>query len=66
MSEKVDEIRPGTTTTGSDHRTGEVEDIDRVKDDEFEVFKKGVDGVEFRLVGWKRASIIFLKSALTP
>ena len=63
MSEKVDEIGPGVTTTASsDHKTGEVEDVAlRAKDDDFEVFKKGVDGVEFRLVGWPRASIIFLK-----
>lgn len=31
------------------------------KDDEFEVFKKTKDGVDFRTVGWFRASIIFLK-----
>jgi hypothetical protein len=29
--------------------------------DEFEVFKTGTDGVEFRLVGWIKASVIFLK-----
>jgi hypothetical protein len=64
MSEKADEINAGATTTGSDHKTGEVEDVAvyNNKDDDFEVFKKGVDGVEFRLVGWPRASIIFLKS----
>jgi hypothetical protein len=27
-----------------------------------EVFKKTHDGVDFRTVGWKRASVIFLKS----
>ena len=27
-----------------------------------EVFKKNVDGVDFRTVGWPRASVIFLKS----
>ncbi|KAK4961160.1 hypothetical protein LTR10_001650 [Elasticomyces elasticus] len=26
-----------------------------------EVFKKGVDGVEFRTVSWQRATIIFVK-----
>lgn len=31
-------------------------------DDDFEVFKLGTDGVQFRLVGWVRASVIFLKS----
>ncbi|RDW77408.1 hypothetical protein BP6252_05461 [Coleophoma cylindrospora] len=29
--------------------------------DDFEVFKKTKDGVDFRTVGWPRASIIFLK-----
>ena len=63
MAEKTDEIHP--TTTGSMHKQGEVEDVmfnAKTNDDDFEVFKKGVDGVEFRLVGWKRASVIFLKS----
>lgn len=63
MSEKVDEIKPGAAPPSPDHKTGEVEDVAlKAKDDDFEVFKKGVDGVEFRLVGWPRASIIFLKS----
>ncbi|RDW63845.1 hypothetical protein BP5796_10347 [Coleophoma crateriformis] len=31
------------------------------KTDDFEVFKKTKDGVDFRTVGWPRASIIFLK-----
>lgn len=31
-----------------------------------EVFKKGVDGVDFRTVGWPRASVIFLKSKPHP
>ena len=26
-----------------------------------EIFKKNVDGVDFRTVGWPRASVIFLK-----
>lgn len=30
--------------------------------DEFEVFKKTSAGVDFRTVGWVRASVIFLKS----
>jgi hypothetical protein len=62
MAEKMDGIQPTATTTGSDARVGDVEDvIYDPKDDEFEVFKKNVDGVEFRLVGWQRASVIFLK-----
>lgn len=64
MSEKADAIHPTTaTTTGSDARAGDVEDVVfDPKDDDFEVFKKNIDGVEFRLVGWPRASVIFLKS----
>lgn len=42
---------------------GEVEEAiyDPKGDDEFEVFKKTTDGVQFRLVGWPKASVIFLK-----
>lgn len=34
--------------------------------DEFEVFKKTEDGVDFRTVGWPRAAIIFLKGISRP
>jgi hypothetical protein len=34
--------------------------------DEFEVFKTGTDGVQFRLVGWVKASVIFLKRNNPP
>lgn len=58
--EKPDEI---AATTGSDHKTGEVEDVTyKNNDNEFEVFKKGHGVVEFRLVGWQKTSVIFLKS----
>jgi hypothetical protein len=30
-------------------------------DEDFEVFKTSTDGVQFRLVGWIKASVIFLK-----
>lgn len=33
-----------------------------VSDDDGEVFKTTTDGVQFRLVGWIKASVIFLKS----
>jgi hypothetical protein len=46
-----------------DHGVGDVEDAVYKNDDEFEVFKKHVDGVDFRLVGWLRASVIFLKGS---
>jgi len=40
---------------------GDSEDIVyKDSDDAFEVFKKG-SGVDFRLVGWVKASVIFLK-----
>ncbi len=45
--------------------TGDV--MDPVNDDDFEVFKKNTDGVQFRTVEWPRASVIFLKGIdLTP
>lgn len=62
-SEKLDDTI--ATTSGSDHRVGDVEDVvfdPKEEDDQFEVFKKNTDGVDFRLVGWPRASVIFLKS----
>jgi hypothetical protein len=37
-----------------------------IKDEnQFEIFKKGEDAVDFRKVGWIRASIIFVKG-ITP
>lgn len=48
-----------------DEKISKVEAIDLVQTDnnhlEHEVFKKTEDGVDFRTVGWPRASIIFLK-----
>jgi hypothetical protein len=46
-------------------RDGDIEDAaydPKSSDDDFEVFKKTTDGVQFRLVGWPKASVIFLKS----
>lgn len=40
---------------------GDVEEIVLDPRDDFEVFKKGIDGVDFRLVTWPKASVIFLK-----
>lgn len=34
---------------------------DPTGDDDFEVFKKHIDGVDFRTVSWPTASVIFLK-----
>jgi hypothetical protein len=44
--------------------TGDKEDPINYDDSDFEVFKKTTKGVDFRTVGWRRASIIFLKGAL--
>ena len=45
-------------------RAGEMEDAPSSGkgEDSFEVFKDTADGVQFRLVGWLKASVIFLKS----
>ncbi|KAF2644565.1 hypothetical protein P280DRAFT_418589 [Massarina eburnea CBS 473.64] len=62
MSEKK-EIEPAPSPGSV--TAGEVEEAfyDSKVDDEFEVFKRveGSDGVQFRLVGWPKASVIFLK-----
>jgi hypothetical protein len=61
----ADEKKPDDHISGSeDHGVGDVEDTVYKNEDEFEVFKKNVDGVDFRLVGWVRASVIFLKGVL--
>lgn len=41
---------------------GEIESGSEEDLNEFEVFKKTTDGVDFRTVNWPRASVIFLKS----
>ncbi|KAF2006428.1 hypothetical protein P154DRAFT_551118 [Amniculicola lignicola CBS 123094] len=56
------EIEPLPKT---DVATGDVEDVvydPKATDDDFEVFKQTTDGVQFRVVGWVRASVIFLKN----
>ncbi|TLD23557.1 neutral amino acid permease [Venturia nashicola] len=45
----------------SSDAVGDVEEIVLDSRDDFEVFKKGGAGVDFRLVSWPRASVIFLK-----
>ena len=57
---KAGEIQP--IRSNASVSKGDVEDIHSLKaEDEFEVFKTGIDGVQFRLVGWPKASVIFLK-----
>lgn len=60
MSEKK-EIE--TAPRGASIVAGEAEEAvyDPKDEDDFEVFKKTTDGVQFRLVGWPKASVIFLK-----
>lgn len=41
--------------------SGYSEEVLGAGNNDFEVFKKTKDGVDFRTVGWPRASIIFLK-----
>jgi hypothetical protein len=61
--EKKGEISPAPRTSIT---AGEVDDAiyDPKSEDDFEVFKKTTDGVQFRLVGWPKASVIFLKGML--
>jgi len=59
MDDKID--ASPTQEKAGDVAVGDSEDIVyRENDDAFEVFKKG-SGVDFRLVGWVKASVIFLK-----
>lgn len=38
--------------------------VEKVNEDEFEVFQRGEGHVDFRTVGWLKAAIIFTKSGL--
>lgn len=60
MSDDKKEIEamPSSSPDHASIRAGSV----KVAEDDFEVFKTTTDGVQFRLVGWIRASVIFLKS----
>jgi len=40
--------------------------VEKVNEDEFEVFQRGEGHVDFRTVGWLKASIIFTKSGFYP
>lgn len=62
MAEKSEAIQPigiPAAETMSDY-----EDLKAPGNDDFEVFKKSDDAVDFRTVGWPHASIILLKSTL--
>jgi hypothetical protein len=58
MADDKKEIEPVSLSPQRSIQAGEV----KVADDDFEVFKQTTDGVQFRLVGWIKASVIFLKS----
>jgi hypothetical protein len=63
MSSEKKEIQPISRTS---IEAGEVENaVYDPKKDDFEIFKDTTDGVQFRLVGWVKASVIFLKSMPT-
>ena len=47
-----------------DIETGSTHEAKGAGDNDFEVFKKTEDGVDFRTVSWLRAAIIFLKGTL--
>jgi hypothetical protein len=49
-------------TVSKEYAVGDSEAIVYGDDEDGEVFKKNTDGVDFRTVGWVRASVIFLKS----
>jgi hypothetical protein len=58
MADDKKEIEPALISPQHSNQVGEV----TAADDDFEVFKQTTDGVQFRLVGWIKASVIFLKS----
>lgn len=61
--EKCDEKRGEAVDSPTLVEAGYAEEL--VGNNDFEVFKKTKDGVDFRTVGWPRASIIFLKGRWT-
>ncbi|KAF4622822.1 hypothetical protein G7Y89_g14202 [Cudoniella acicularis] len=54
-------VEEGILTSSSPNSTSQDPEKQAESDDNFEVFKKTKDGVDFRTVGWCRASVIFLK-----
>ena len=63
MADEKKDIQPIASSPARSIQAGEVE-YAKPADDAFEVFKTHTDGVQFRLVGWVKASVIFLKSKL--
>ncbi|CAO2649817.1 Nn.00g011090.m01.CDS01 [Neocucurbitaria sp. VM-36] len=60
MAEEKKDIQPIASSPARSIQAGDVE-FAKPADDAFEVFKTHTDGVQFRLVGWVKASVIFLK-----
>lgn len=60
MSDEKKDLQAQEPHRSSD-AVGDVEEVVFDSRDDFEVFKKGMGGVDFRLVSWPRASVIFLK-----
>lgn len=58
--EKTDNINTDHVLMNPSISEGKLDDCEE-DHEQLEVFKKNVDGVEFRTVSWKRAVIIFVK-----
>ncbi|KAF2804331.1 neutral amino acid permease [Mytilinidion resinicola] len=57
----IQSAAPSSPTHSKEYAIGDSEAVVFDDDDAHEVFKKNTDGVNFRTVGWVRASVIFLK-----
>jgi hypothetical protein len=55
-----DSIRKASLDRGDAESMG----YDKETENDFEVFKKGEDVVDFRTVSWPKASVIFLKGPI--
>lgn len=66
MSDEKKDLQVNQPRRSSDAVVGDVEEIVLDSRDDFEVFKKGGAAVDFRLVSWPRASVIFLKGTCYP
>jgi hypothetical protein len=65
MTSEKKEIEPHPYPRAPSIQTGTISPTKPPFSDEFEVFKSDTDGVQFRLVGWIKASVIFLKRIST-
>ncbi|KAK8105552.1 uncharacterized protein PG998_003972 [Apiospora kogelbergensis] len=58
---ECDGIDTRAVVEGPDHQALKLTPASDTELERHEVFKKNVDGVDFRTVGWPRAAMIFLK-----